>query len=110
MVAERGLEVIDLPPLRDDAPSGPAGDVSERVFETPAPLAGVARYGGVEVDGGYAVFRLAKVEPGDPASVDDAVRERIRQTLLRRSGYDFYIGYRDGLRDRAEVTIYEDQL
>jgi hypothetical protein len=59
---------------------------------------------------GYAVFVLEQVRDGDPAKASAELKERVRRLLLARRGADYYGFYRIGLRNRADVTIYPDQL
>lgn len=59
---------------------------------------------------GYAVFALEQVRDGDPAKVDAELKEKIRRQLLSRRGAEYYMHHRAGLRGKAEVKIYADQL
>lgn len=59
---------------------------------------------------GYAVFALYEVREGDPAKVDTALKERVRRQLVSRRGADYYANYRAGLKQTADIKIYQDKL
>ena len=41
---------------------------------------------------------------------DSAAQQQIRALLSTRRGVDYYSNYRAGLRQKAEIKIYSDQL
>ena len=61
-------------------------------------------------DGDYLVYRLNEMVDGDPQTVDAARREQVRALIENRRSVGLYLGYRERLRARSDVQIYEDQL
>lgn len=58
---------------------------------------------------GYAVLALKRVR--DPSGqADAAVLQQVRALLAARRGADYYSNYRAGLREKAEIKVYSDQL
>jgi hypothetical protein len=41
---------------------------------------------------------------------ESSVQEKARSLLLKRRGPDYYADYRAGLRQKANIKIYADQL
>ena len=56
------------------------------------------------------IYRLRESRPGDPEAEDEAVAEQISDSLARRRGADYFASYRSGLRDTAEIEIFEENL
>lgn len=61
-------------------------------------------------DNTIAVFAVRKVTPGDPAVIDDNIRNQMRVILEQRKGSGMFADYEQGLREMADVTVYEDRL
>jgi hypothetical protein len=85
--------------------------VVEAVFSAPVPAPGVAGYGGLRLDTShYLVYRLERVEAGNPAAVSSAEREEVAQLLLTRRGEELFAEVNRTLRADADVSIYDDNL
>ncbi len=60
-------------------------------------------------DQGYAVIALESVrEPSGKA--DNDLRQRAKSLLMQRRGDDYYTDYQEGLRQKAKIKIYSNQL
>jgi peptidyl-prolyl cis-trans isomerase D len=81
-------------------------------FATPAMHAsGDAAAGSARLDDNtIVIYAIRKVTPGDPANAAEGVRDQMRTILERRQGSDLFADYEQGLREKADVTIYEDRL
>ncbi|MEA3291829.1 MAG: hypothetical protein U9Q71_05935, partial [Pseudomonadota bacterium] len=100
-----------LPETRQAAAGEVERQVAEAVFSVRTPAEGQTIYGGTALpNGDYAVYALHEVRAGDPAQAPEAQREQVRQLLLGRNGPEFYQALLEGLRQRAKIKIYEDQL
>ncbi len=110
MLEERGLTVTPLPELRSEATANEARAVAEAVFAAPRPAAEPV-FGGASAEfGNYAVYRLSSVTAGDPEGIEESERARVVELLRQRQGVDYFLAYRQGLRDRADVTVFTEQL
>lgn len=58
----------------------------------------------------YAIFAVRRVVPGDPANAPEGLPKQMRDILDQRLGGGLFSAYQQGLRERAEVVIYEDKL
>jgi peptidyl-prolyl cis-trans isomerase D len=58
---------------------------------------------------GYAVLAVKRVRDAS-GKTDNATQQQIRALLSTRRGADYYANYRAGLREKAEIKIYSDQL
>lgn len=56
------------------------------------------------------VFAVRKVTPGDPANAVAGVRDQMRTILEQRKGNGLFADYEQGLREMADVVVYEDKL
>jgi peptidyl-prolyl cis-trans isomerase D len=61
-------------------------------------------------DNTIAVFAVRQVTPGDPATASKNIRNQMRVILEQRKGNDMFADYEQGLREMADVTVYEDRL
>lgn len=81
------------------------------VFAAPAPSGDNAVFGQATLsDGSYAVFALHKIEAGDPAAADAALKDRLRRQLSSRFGSDFLADYQARLQKKNPVKINRDRL
>lgn len=58
---------------------------------------------------GYAVLALKRVRDVSDKK-DNAAQQQVRALLSTRRGVDYYSNYRAGLRQKAKIKIYSDQL
>lgn len=61
-------------------------------------------------DNTIAVFAVRKVTPGDPSNAVAGVRDQMRTILEQRKGSGMFANYEQGLREMADVVVYEDRL
>lgn len=59
---------------------------------------------------GSAVFALNKVIAGEPKKADEAARKKIRDILERRQARDYFANFQAGLRQSANVKIYQQNM
>jgi len=79
-------------------------------FRAPRPDGGKNVYDLVDLGGqGYAVFALERVlEPSGKAM--DSAESEARRILASQRGAGYYAFYRAGLREKAKIKIFADQL
>jgi len=84
--------------------------IVEAAFRAPRPVGGKPVYDLVDLDGqGYAVFALRQVvEPS--GKIEDSAQKDARRILTSHRGADYYADYRAGLREKAKIKIFTDQL
>ena len=111
LLAERKLTARESAAARTEPAPGVPRELLQAVFRAPAPTSEKAAYGGLALaNGDYAVFRLAKVQEGDPARAGEELRERLKTVLIRRRGEEAFASYLQGLRSNAKVQVFEDRL
>ena len=85
--------------------------VARVVYAALVPLSGQIVYGGERISPArYAIYRLERVEFGDPANASKEDRLGVEKVLLSRWGGVMVIGWRQGLRQVAKVQIHEELL
>jgi len=62
------------------------------------------------LDGGYTVFSLDAVLPGQPESIPQTTRDAGKEQLVSDTGMSEYIAFVQSLYDRAEIVVSEDAL
>lgn len=83
----------------------------EAVFSAKRPEAGKVTNGAANLgSNNLAIFTLRRVTDGNLAKVDKAKRGAVQSMLRRRRGSGYYTNYRLGLRQKADVKIYEKTL
>ncbi len=89
----------------------PSREIIEAVFGEPRPSGDGAVYGGGSTaEGAYTLYRLRSVTDGDPSNAQPETVERFKELLTRRRGYDYFLSYQQGLRNAADITIFQEQL
>ncbi len=107
----RELDSHEITVTRADNQSEVSLEVVQDVFKAGYPGAEQPIFGGVALNAGpFVVYRLEKVEEGDPAVANDALRERVKTALQSRWGQDAFLAYMHELREGADITVFEDQL
>lgn len=110
LAKQAGIGAVTKTTVTRDA----ARDIDRRIvdaaFAAARPAAGQSTYTQADVAPGLAIIAVNAVRDGDPAKVDAAVKEQVRQQLLARRGAEYYNHYHAGLRREADVKIYRDQL
>jgi peptidyl-prolyl cis-trans isomerase D len=85
--------------------------VARVVYAALVPLSGQISYGGERISPArYAIYRLERVEFGDPASASEEDRLGVEKILSSRRGGEMVIGWRQGLRKVAKVQINDELL
>ena len=85
--------------------------VARVVYAALVPLSGQIVYGGERISPArYAIYRLERVEFGDPANASEEDRLGVEKILSSRRGGEIVIGWRQGLRKVAKVQINEELL
>ncbi len=84
--------------------------IAEAAFRSSRPQSDKPVYDLVDLGGqGYAVLAVMRVQD-PPGKMDSDVREKARSLLTSRRGPDYFADYRAGLREKAKIKIYSDQL
>ncbi|BAV34165.1 peptidyl-prolyl cis-trans isomerase [Sulfuricaulis limicola] len=84
--------------------------IVESAFRAPRPEGGKPVHELVDLgEQGYALLALQGVRDAS-GKADNATQQQIRALLGTRRGADYYANYREGLRQKAEIKIYSDQL
>jgi len=104
-------ETVTLSRADSNNDSAPAGAVVDAVFRLPLPEEGDPVPGGLALaDGDYALFRLLEVIEGDVEQAPEDLRQRVDNSLQRRTDQDMVQQYIADLREQAEVTVKEEAL
>lgn len=83
----------------------------QAVFKAPRPEAGKPVYDSVALgEQGVAVFVLTGVRDGDVARTHAETRDKVLRALTQRRGADYNSSYRAGLRQKAEIKVYQERL
>lgn len=111
LAKQQGLKPLTPKPFARHQAAGLDPKLVEAVFKAARPADGRPVHGGAEMlNGGYAVFALRRVEPGNPEQADPKVKAQARQMLNERRGAGLYNDYRSTLRKQASVKINADKL
>jgi peptidyl-prolyl cis-trans isomerase D len=106
----RGVEVQDVPGMPRGAPV-PDAQASEAYFQAPAPVDGTPSAGKVRLaDGGFVVFSVTAVTPGDPARASPQEREMLGQQLAQLIGNEDASALLRALRQQMKITVVEARL
>ena len=110
LLADHGIESEQATRFRLETDSDLPLRLTTEVFRATPPSQGPV-YGGVAlVDGSYTLFRLTDVEKGIPANVDDNTKQEVAASLSRRRGADYFLNYQRGLRESANIEIFEENM
>ncbi|MDH4023062.1 MAG: SurA N-terminal domain-containing protein [Gammaproteobacteria bacterium] len=102
-----GLKLTEAGPLTRRSPAVHP-DLLSGVFRAARP-AGKPVVGGVSLSsGGYAVFELRSVVPGDPESIPQDQRDELKQAMARRAVSGETGALAEQLRDSADVVVAPD--
>ncbi len=108
--AKRGLDYVAPKTITRRQAGGLDPHIVEAAFRASRPQDEKPVYELVDLgERGYAVLALKRVR--DPSGqADAAVLQQVRALLAARRGADYYANYRAGLRDKAKVKVFSDQL
>ncbi|PNS08292.1 SurA N-terminal domain-containing protein [Solilutibacter silvestris] len=89
----------------------PTPAVNKAIFSIARPGAGKQSAGKVQLpDGGWAVFAVSAVKPGDPAAFPPEARAGLMQQIAQANGQASADGYVKATRKLFKVTVAEDRL
>ena len=108
VVDSMGLRLLKTGPVLRRSPVLPP-ELLAAVFRTPAPADDKPVVRGVSLgDGGYAVFRLNRVIPGEPGQVPQEQRDAQQRILAQRSAQAEMAALAAELRGTAKVVVARD--
>lgn len=108
VLASMDLHLTRTGPVLRRSPLLPP-ELLSAVFRTPAPVDGKPVVRGVSLgDGSYAVFRLDRVIPGDPAQIPQDQRDAQKRILAQRSAQAELAALAADLRSKAKVVVAKD--
>ncbi len=111
LLREKQLGSVKLPENEEGLVEPLEQAIAAQVYELAAPDGGAVSYGAERISPArFAIFRLEQVVYGDPATMSDEQRLAVERLLLARRGNELILGWRRGLRQRANVQINEEQL
>lgn len=85
--------------------------VLEQAFQLARPASGQPVFGGVVLAAGdYGIIALTEVKDGDPGATDKGLRDALRANLGRSAGQEVYQSFVQGLRAKADVVMFAEQL
>jgi peptidyl-prolyl cis-trans isomerase D len=94
---------------RRDAQTDPR--VVAAVFRAPRPENGKRVLDSADLgNDGIVVFEVERVADADTNGANASQAQAARQQLLRQRGDAYFGNYLDGLRQRAEIKVFEDKL
>lgn len=83
----------------------------QALFRAPHPAGNKPAYGSAILsDGSLALFELKRVVEPSKTAASATGTETTRQALEARRGAEYYDDFRAGLRSKAKLKIYKDQL
>lgn len=110
LATERGLSAQDVPGVTRGAPL-PDPAATEAYFEAASPAAGKSTPGKAALpDGGFVVFTINKVTPGDPKQASPQERDMLQQQLAQLNGNEDAAAMLRALRARMNITVVEARL
>lgn len=110
LAKERGFKYQPPKEITRQQIAGVDPRIVEAAFRSPRPQADKPVYDLVDLGGqGYALLALMRVQDA-PDKIDSRVREMARSLLTTRRGPDYFANFRAGLREKAKIKIYSDQL
>ena len=108
VAASVGLSLLKTGPVFRRSPVLPP-DLLAAVFRTPAPAGDKPVVRGVALaDGGYAVFRLNSVIPGQPDQIPQEQRDAQQRILGQRTAQAELSAFAAELRGTAKVVVAKD--
>lgn len=110
-VKELEVESAQLPIKKDESQSPLERPLAEIVFTMAGPSDDKPVFGEAAIPGsGHVVYALKAVNEIDVTSVDDAVRDQLKAQLSQRYGDEAFASYQQGMRERADVRIVDENL
>ena len=110
LARKRGFKYVPAKTLTRRQTAGIDPRIVESAFRAPRPEGDKPVHELVDLgEQGYAVLAVQRVRDAS-GKADTATQQQIRALLGTRRGADYYANYRAGLRQKAEIKIYSDQL
>jgi peptidyl-prolyl cis-trans isomerase D len=110
LARKRGFKYQSPKVFTRQSPTGIEARIAEAAFRAARPAGGKPVYDLVDLGPqGYAVLSVLGVREASDKAQSDA-REKALALLLKRRGQDYYADYRAGLRQKANIKIYPEQL
>jgi peptidyl-prolyl cis-trans isomerase D len=110
LARKRGFKYVPAKTLTRRQTAGIDPRIVESAFRAPRPEGDKPVHDLVDLgEQGYAVLAVKRVRDAS-GRADNATQQQIRALLGTRRGADYYANYRAGLRQKAEIKIYSDQL
>lgn len=111
VVKELEVESAQLPTKRNESQSPIERPLAEIVFTMSGPAGDGPIFGESAVTGsGHIVYALKSVTEPNVDEIEDEVREQLKSQLSQRYGDEAFASYQQGMRERADVRIVEDNL
>jgi len=107
VLAGLGLKLTEAGPLTRRTPAVPP-DLLAAVFRAPRPTGDPVVQGVSLGGGGYAVFELRSVIPGDPETIPQDQRDQLKQAMARRAASVEIGALTTQLRESADVVVAPD--
>jgi peptidyl-prolyl cis-trans isomerase D len=110
LARKHGFKFVPAKTLTRRQTAGIDPRIVESAFRAPRPEGDKPVHDLVDLgEQGYAVLAVKRVRDTS-GRTDNATQQQIRALLGARRGADYYANYRAGLREKAEIKIYSDQL
>jgi len=110
LARKHGFKYVPAKTLTRRQAAGIDPRIVESAFRAPRPEGGKPVHELVDLgEQGYAVLAVQSVRDAS-GKTDNATQQQIRALLSTRRGADYYANYRAGLRQKAEIKVYSDQL
>lgn len=110
LAKKHGFKYVPAKTLTRRQAAGIDPRIVESAFRAPRPEGGKPVHELVDLgEKGYAVLALQRVRDAS-GKPDNATQQQIRALLGTRRGADYYANYREGLRQKADIKVYSDQL
>lgn len=110
LARKHGFKYVPAKTLTRRQTAGIDPRIVESAFRAPRPEGDKPVHELVDLgEQGYAVLAVQRVRDASDKP-DNATQQQIRALLSTRRGADYYASYRAGLRQKAEVKVYSDQL
>ena len=108
VVTGAGLKLVEAGPLTRRSPTLPP-ELLAAVFRSPKPAGGKPVIQGIALQtGGFAVFRLNSVVPGEPERIPAEQRDQRKRALAQRTAVAETEALAAHLKETAEVVVAKD--
>jgi peptidyl-prolyl cis-trans isomerase D len=105
-----GRQVSDVPAMGRTAPAPQIAPLVDAAFALPRPAAGKPEATTAKVGNEVALIVVDSVQDGDPATLDAAMRDNLRQQIAQARGIEDARAFVQALRKQFTITVAEDRL